>query len=47
MPVIRSVVTSFTDITLRKEAETQLRIAAIAFESQEGMMITDTERVIL
>ncbi|WP_367848921.1 EAL domain-containing protein [Rhodoferax sp. WC2427] len=45
--VVRSVVTSFTDITLRKEAETQLRIAAIAFESQEGMMITDARHVIL
>jgi diguanylate cyclase (GGDEF)-like protein/PAS domain S-box-containing protein len=42
-----SVVTSFTDITLRKEAETQLRIAAIAFESQEGMIITDADGVIL
>nr|WP_315238546.1 EAL domain-containing protein [uncultured Albidiferax sp.] len=44
---VRSVVTSFTDITLRKDAETQLRIAAIAFESQEGMMITDARHVIL
>ena len=42
-----SVVTSFSDITLRKEAETQLRIAAIAFESQEGMIITDADGVIL
>jgi diguanylate cyclase (GGDEF)-like protein/PAS domain S-box-containing protein len=42
-----NVVTSFTDISLRKEAETQQRIAAIAFESQEGMMITDAGGVIL
>ena len=42
-----TVVTSFSDITLRKEAETQLRIAAIAFESQEGMIITDAAGVIL
>jgi diguanylate cyclase (GGDEF)-like protein/PAS domain S-box-containing protein len=42
-----AAVTSFTDITVRKEAETQLRIAAIAFESQQGMMITDSDRTIL
>ena len=41
------VVTSFTDITARKEAETQLRIAAIAFEAQAAMMITDADGVIL
>ena len=35
------------DITERKQAEQQLRIAAIAFESQEGMVITDAENVIL
>ncbi|MCX7192720.1 MAG: EAL domain-containing protein [Proteobacteria bacterium] len=34
------------DITLRKQAETELRIAA-AFESQEGMLITDANGVIL
>jgi len=45
--VPHTVVTSITDITLRKEADTQLRIAAIAFESQEGMMITDANGVIL
>jgi diguanylate cyclase (GGDEF)-like protein/PAS domain S-box-containing protein len=31
----------------RKQAEEQLRIAASAFESQEGMMITDANSVIL
>ncbi len=34
------------DITKRKEAEQQLRIAATAFESQEGMVVTDARRVI-
>lgn len=31
----------------RKQAEQQLRIAAIAFESQEGMMVTDANKTIL
>jgi len=35
------------DITERKQAEADLRIAAIAFETQEAMMITDTNQVIL
>ncbi len=35
------------DITERKRAEAELRIAATAFESQEGMMITDARGVIL
>ena len=35
------------DITERKLAEQQLRIAATAFESQEGMLITDANKVIL
>ena len=35
------------DITLRKEFETELRIAAAAFESNEGMMITDAKGIIL
>ncbi|MCX7172957.1 MAG: EAL domain-containing protein [Proteobacteria bacterium] len=35
------------DITERKLAEQQLRIAAIAFESQEAMTITDANQVIL
>ena len=42
-----AVVTSFRDISLRKEAETQQRIAAIAFESQASMIITDVDGVIL
>jgi len=36
-----------SDITERKLAETELRIAATAFDSQEGMVITDTNSVIL
>lgn len=35
------------DITQRKQIETDLSIAATAFESQESMMITDTRGVIL
>ena len=35
------------DITERKSASQQLSIAAIAFESQEGMFITDANNVIL
>lgn len=38
---------AFLDITERKQAEEQLRIAAIAFESQEGIFVTDAQRVIL
>ena len=37
----------YTDITDRKEAEAELAIAAAAFESQEGMMVTDAAGVIL
>ena len=35
------------DITARKQVEDDLRIAAIAFEGQEGMVITDERRTIL
>lgn len=35
------------DITQRKQTDTQLRLAACAFESQEGMMITDANCTIL
>lgn len=37
----------YTDVTERKQAERDLRIAAAAFESREGMMITDARNVIL
>lgn len=36
-----------TDITKRKQVETELQIAAIAFESQEGMVITDINNVVI
>jgi diguanylate cyclase (GGDEF)-like protein/PAS domain S-box-containing protein len=35
------------DISGRKHAEDELRIAATAFESQQGMLITDAQRLIL
>ena len=35
------------DISDRKHIETELRIAATAFESQEGMVITDADTIIL
>ena len=35
------------DISDRKRAELDLRIAAAAFESQDGMIVTDADRVIL
>ncbi len=38
---------SSRDITGRKQAETELRIAATAFESQEGMLVTDANGIIL
>jgi diguanylate cyclase (GGDEF)-like protein/PAS domain S-box-containing protein len=40
-------VTTYIDITERKRAELQQRIAATAFESQEGMLVTDAQRTIL
>lgn len=36
-----------TDITERKRAETDLHIAATAFEAQEGILITDADSLIL
>jgi len=38
---------AWRDISERKRAETELQIAATIFESQEGMFITNAERVIL
>lgn len=43
-PVLRI---AFTDISERKALEQEQRIAAIAFESQEGMMVTDASGIIL
>lgn len=38
--------TIFEDITDRRQAEVGLRVAAIAFESQEAMFVTDANQVI-
>jgi diguanylate cyclase (GGDEF)-like protein/PAS domain S-box-containing protein len=38
---------SISDISFRKVAEAELRIAATAFESQQAMLITDADGVIL
>ena len=40
-------IVSVFDITERKRAEEYLRIAATAFEAQEGMMVTNADSVIL
>ncbi|MBV5297015.1 MAG: EAL domain-containing protein [Rhodoferax sp.] len=44
---LRQRVALFADITERKRAEADLRIAATAFESQEGMTVTNAEGNIL
>lgn len=36
-----------TDITVRKQTKEALRIAAAAFEAQEGIMVTDSQRIII
>ncbi len=36
-----------SDITERKQSENELRIAATAFESQEGILVTDANNIIL
>jgi diguanylate cyclase (GGDEF)-like protein/PAS domain S-box-containing protein len=46
-PEITGVLVSMRNITERKQTEIDLRIAAIAFESQEGMFVTDAHSVIL
>ncbi len=43
----RRCIGTVQDITVLKQAEDEIRIAATAFESQEGMVITDAERKIL
>ncbi|HJV75209.1 MAG TPA: EAL domain-containing protein [Noviherbaspirillum sp.] len=42
-----SMIGTQSDTTERKLADEQLRIAAAAFESQEGMMVTDANGIIL
>ncbi|MDE2429564.1 MAG: EAL domain-containing protein, partial [Burkholderiales bacterium] len=44
---IRHRIGTVQDITERKQVEEDLRLAAIAFEGQEGMVITDEDRTIL
>jgi diguanylate cyclase (GGDEF)-like protein/PAS domain S-box-containing protein len=44
---ILGAIVTFIDITKRKQTENELRIAAVAFETQESMMITDANNVIL
>ena len=44
---VAGAVVTFVDITERKQAEAELRIAATAFNSRESMMITDANGVIL
>lgn len=41
------ILTYVTDISARRLAEADLRVAAAAFESQEGMVITDARGIIL
>ncbi|MGA8864712.1 MAG: diguanylate cyclase [Gallionella sp.] len=41
------IIGTHSDISERKQAEQQLQIAAIAFEAQEGIMITDADNVII
>lgn len=45
--VAQGVTTTFIDISERKKAETELKIAAAAFDSQESMMVMDADRMIL
>ncbi|HEY0843829.1 MAG TPA: EAL domain-containing protein [Noviherbaspirillum sp.] len=42
-----SMIGTQSDITERKLSDEQLRVAAVAFESQEGMMVTDASGTIL
>lgn len=44
--LIEGVLVVAYDITERRQAERELRIAAVAFESQDGMMITNARGVI-
>lgn len=45
--VLGGIIIMSEDITARKRAEDQLRIAAVAFQSRDGMMVTDANGVIL
>lgn len=45
--VLSGIIVMSEDITARKHAEDQLRVAAVAFQSRDGMMVTDANGVIL
>lgn len=45
--LLGGIIVMSEDITARKRAEDQLRIAAVAFQSRDGMMVTDANGVIL
>lgn len=42
-----NMIGTLEDITARKQSEDELRVAAIVFESQEGMIVTDANNIIL
>lgn len=44
---VTGTVTVFSDISERLRAEAEMRIAATAFESQEGMFVTDENGIVL
>lgn len=46
-PSFEHIVVVFDEISERKKAELELRIAATAFEAQEGIMVTDADTVIM
>ncbi len=45
--IIQGTITTFIDITDRKKSELELKISATAFETQDAMMVTDANTVIL
>ncbi len=44
---VNGALAMITDISARKQADAELRIAAIAFEAQEGMLVTNADARIL
>lgn len=45
--IIIGAIATFIDITERKKVETELKIAATAFDAQESMMVIDADHLIL
>ncbi|BAL25544.1 bifunctional diguanylate cyclase/phosphodiesterase [Azoarcus sp. KH32C] len=45
--VVGGIIVMIEDITDRKRAEEQMRIAAVAFQSRDGMIVTDAEGTIM